>query len=231
METSEAEVTERQIVPSQPDVSVVITEVDEVDAKGQKKKSSNELIQEHIMDITEMVAFLDYSFERAFTIKEKSYIRAYKDHVLTIQNELDTLRSVTFDKQLLEETKQSKIKQFKARLDKIKTSALFMGEMSELHTQALKEQRKKQSEMEYELKFCQEMIQKEKIANKKLKLELTSVQKEYDENFLRAKQYIEQNATTKKQKCQQLLSMLDDEHRIELTKLMEDLISENSKLQ
>jgi hypothetical protein len=55
--------------------------------------------------------------------------------------------------------------------------------------------------MEYELKFCQEMIQKEKIANKKLKLELTSVQKEYDENFLRAKQYIEQNATTKKQKC------------------------------
>jgi len=74
------------------------------------------------------------------------------------------------------------------------------------------------------------MIQKEKIANKKLKLELTSVQKEYDENFFRAKQYIEQNATTKKQKCQQLLSMLDDEHRIELTKLMEDLISENSKL-
>jgi hypothetical protein len=44
METFEAEITERQIVPSQPDVSVVITEVDEVDAKGQKKKSSNELI-------------------------------------------------------------------------------------------------------------------------------------------------------------------------------------------
>lgn len=59
-----------------------------------------------------MVAFLDYSFERAFTIKEKSYIRAYKDHVLKIQSELDSLRSVTFDKNLLEKTKQDKIKQF-----------------------------------------------------------------------------------------------------------------------
>lgn len=36
-----------------------------------------------------------------------------------------------------------------------------MGEMSELHTQALKEQRKKQGEMEYELRFCQEMGYKE----------------------------------------------------------------------
>lgn len=33
-----------------------------------------------------------------------------------------------------------------------------MGEMSELHTQALKDQKTKQSEMEYELRFCQEMI-------------------------------------------------------------------------
>lgn len=86
-----------------------------------------------------MIAFLDYSFERAFTIKEKSYIRAYKDHVLEIQSELDRIRSVTFDKDKLEETKQQKIKGFQARLHKIKTSALFMGEMSELHTQALKE--------------------------------------------------------------------------------------------
>jgi len=59
-----------------------------VDAQGQKKPSSNELIQNHVREISEMVAFLDYSFERAFTIKEKSYIRAYKDHVLNIQAEL-----------------------------------------------------------------------------------------------------------------------------------------------
>ncbi len=88
----------------------------------------------HIREITEMIAFLDYSFERAFTIKEKSYIRAYKDHVLKIQKELDDLRQITFSKNLLEQTKQQKIEQFQARLSKIKTSALFMGEMSELHT-------------------------------------------------------------------------------------------------
>jgi len=52
-----------------------------------------------------MIAFLDYSFERAFTIKEKSYIRAYKDHVLKIQKELDDLRQITFSKNLLEQTK------------------------------------------------------------------------------------------------------------------------------
>jgi hypothetical protein len=56
-----------------------------------------------------MVAFLDYSFERAFTIKEKSYIRAYKDHVLKIQTELDKLREVTFDKKLLDEKKEKKV--------------------------------------------------------------------------------------------------------------------------
>ena len=56
-----------------------------------------------------MVAFLDYSFERAFTIKEKSYIRAYKDHVLKIQTELDKLREVTFYKKLLDEKKEKKV--------------------------------------------------------------------------------------------------------------------------
>lgn len=59
-------------------------EVNNIEDKTHKKPSSNESIQMHIREITEMIAFLDYSFERAFTIKEKSYIRAYKDHVLKI---------------------------------------------------------------------------------------------------------------------------------------------------
>jgi hypothetical protein len=58
------------------------------DAQDKEKPSSNDLIQINVREISEMVAFLDYSFERAFTIKEKSYIRAYKDHVLNIQAEL-----------------------------------------------------------------------------------------------------------------------------------------------
>lgn len=59
-------------------------EANSIEDKTHKKPSSNESIQIHIREITEMIAFLDYSFERAFTIKEKSYIRAYKDHVLKI---------------------------------------------------------------------------------------------------------------------------------------------------
>ena len=101
-----------------------------------------------------MVAFLDYSFERAFTIKEKSYIRAYKDHVQDIQQSLNKIRAETFDKDKQNEQKQQKIKAFQSRLEKIKTSALFMGEMSELHSQALKEQKAMQTEMDYELRFC-----------------------------------------------------------------------------
>lgn len=98
-----------------------------------------------------------------------------------------------------------------------------MGEMSELHSQALKEQKAMQTEMDYELRFCQEMIQKERIAGKKLKVELNNVTKQYEQHYARAKQFIEQNATTKRDKCLELLSLLDDEHRIELTKLLEEL--------
>ena len=75
---------------------------EETDQKGND-------IAHYIAEITEMVAFLDNSFERAFTIKEKSYIRAYKDHVLKIQTELDKLREVTFDKKLLDEKKEKKV--------------------------------------------------------------------------------------------------------------------------
>ncbi len=63
----------------------------------------------HLAEIKEMIAFLDYSFERAFTMKEKSFIRDYKKHVLQIQTELDVIRTETFDKNLLESTKQKKI--------------------------------------------------------------------------------------------------------------------------
>ena len=101
---------------------------------GEVKMSSADMIVKHLTELKEMVAFLDYSFERAFTMKEKALIRDYKEHVLQIQGELDALRTVTFDKNLLEATKQQKIRQFQEHLKKIKQSALFMGEISELHT-------------------------------------------------------------------------------------------------
>ena len=79
---------------------------------GEIKMSAADMIVQHLTELKEMVAFLDYSFERAFTMKEKAFIRDYKEHVLQIQGELDALRTETFDKNLLEATKQKKIRQF-----------------------------------------------------------------------------------------------------------------------
>ena len=47
--------------------------------------SAADMIVQHLTELKEMVAFLDYSFERAFTMKEKAFIRDYKEHVLQIQ--------------------------------------------------------------------------------------------------------------------------------------------------
>jgi len=49
-----------------------------------EKISPGDQILNHLTEIREMIAFLDFSFERAFTFKEKSYIRDYKQHVLQI---------------------------------------------------------------------------------------------------------------------------------------------------
>ena len=126
-----------------------------------------------LAEIKEVIAFLDYSFERAFTMKEKGYIRDYKEHVVQIQTELDAMRIETFDKNLLEATKQKKILQFQEQLKKIKESALFMGEISELHSQALKQKHRQVKDLEFDLRFCEDMIHKEKLRSNKLKQELS----------------------------------------------------------
>jgi len=54
------------------------------DFNEEKKLSAAEMIIQHLAEVKEMIAFLDYSFERAFTMKEKTFIRDYKEHVLQI---------------------------------------------------------------------------------------------------------------------------------------------------
>ena len=44
-----------------------------------------------------------------------------------------------------------------------------MGEISELHQQALKQKRQKVKEIEFDLRFCEEMIHKERLQSKTLK--------------------------------------------------------------
>lgn len=60
-------------------------ENDSDDNNTKKKLSAADQIAIHLVEVKEMICFLDYSFERAFTMKEKSFIRAYKEHVLLIQ--------------------------------------------------------------------------------------------------------------------------------------------------
>ena len=43
-----------------------------------KKLSGKEQIKEQVKEIHEVIAYMDYSFERAFTIQEKQYMLAYQ---------------------------------------------------------------------------------------------------------------------------------------------------------
>lgn len=53
--------------------------------EGNEKPPIEDVIEADLCEIQEMIAFLDYSFERAFTLNEKNYILAYKKHALEIQ--------------------------------------------------------------------------------------------------------------------------------------------------
>ena len=44
----------------------------------QKKIPLQQLVKEYYKELHEVIAYMDYSFERAFTIQEKEYMLAYK---------------------------------------------------------------------------------------------------------------------------------------------------------
>lgn len=43
-----------------------------------KKLQGIELIKENVKEVNEVIAYMDYSFERAFVIQEKQFMLAYK---------------------------------------------------------------------------------------------------------------------------------------------------------
>lgn len=49
-------------------------------ARNNRKKAlkGKELIEENIKELQEVISYLDFSFERAFTIQEKEFMLAYK---------------------------------------------------------------------------------------------------------------------------------------------------------
>ena len=48
-----------------------------------KKQTGLELCQSLFKELHEVIAYMDYSFERAFTIQEKEYMLAYKVSIFT----------------------------------------------------------------------------------------------------------------------------------------------------
>lgn len=52
-------------------------------------------------------------------------------------------------------------------------------------------------DLEFDLRFCEDMIHKERLHSKKLKHELSTASNRYDELYLKAKQYILNNPNEK----------------------------------
>ena len=50
--------------------------------KKRKKLEGQELIAENLKELSEVIAYMDYSFERAFTMQEKECMLAYKVSLL-----------------------------------------------------------------------------------------------------------------------------------------------------
>ena len=89
-----------------------------------------------------------------------------------------------------------------------------MGEISELHTQSLKERKKKVQSLESDLRFCEDVIHKERLRGAKLKKELSTASSQYDSLLQKVRKFIAKNPN-ETVKIQQLISMLDEEHRKE----------------
>ena len=93
-----------------------------------------------------LLSFLDFSFEQAFDKKEKQFMLAYKVishsfyllqmHIDTVQQEIDKLKSEANESKYLA-MKQEKIKALEIKLRKIRDAAMFLGDLSEKHKQAL----------------------------------------------------------------------------------------------
>ncbi len=68
-----------------------------------------------------------------------------------------------------------------------------MGEISELHTQSLKERKRKVQSLESDLRFCEDVIHKERLRATKLKKELSTASSKYDDLIQKVRRFIDKN--------------------------------------
>ena len=60
-----------------------------------KKPTGVELIKENMKELTEVIGYLDFSFEKAFTIQEKEFMLAYKVRIFSFAHSFKLLNSST----------------------------------------------------------------------------------------------------------------------------------------
>eukprot|EP00347_Sterkiella_histriomuscorum_P019926 403339774 len=161
-------------------------------------------------EFTEMIQFLDFSFEKAFDRKEKDFMLAYKAHIDLIAEDIEALKSDSNDQKYLAIKKQ-KIEQLESKLQKIRECALFLGDMSEMHKKQIKKFKLKVDEADSDKNFLEKQIQKSRDTNKQVKEDLSRASSEYDELYKQA-QYFIQNSQDHA-KIQELLALLNQSDR------------------
>ena len=88
-------------MPILDDQALDISIVDEEPQKP-KKMSGVEAIKAYIEGFDEMIKFMDFSFERAYSQKDKEFMIAYREHIKEIQKEIDKLKNESNDQRYQE---------------------------------------------------------------------------------------------------------------------------------
>ncbi|CDW73733.1 UNKNOWN [Stylonychia lemnae] len=161
-------------------------------------------------DFTEMISFLDFSFEKAFERREKDFMLAYRAHIETVQKDIEELKSDSNDQKYLAIKKQ-KIELLEKKLHKIRECALFLGDMSEMHKKQIKKLKMKVDEQESDKNFLEKQISKARDVNKKVKEDLSQATSEYDELYKQAQWFIQNSPDH--HKIEELLSLLNQTDR------------------
>ncbi len=102
-----------------------------------KEMSGQQKIEYFIKRFDTQIKWMDFSFEKVFQKKDKEFMIAYREHIQTIQNEIDSMKASTNDSNYMK-LKNEKIESLENKLQQIRKQALFIGNMSEMHKKAIK---------------------------------------------------------------------------------------------
>ena len=130
-------------------------------------------------ELSDVFSYMDYSFERAFTIQEKQQMLAYKvsnlhlfvftqfciyqNHSKVLQVDIDKLKPNPEEIGRQELIKDQKIAMFQHKLDTIKSAALWLDHVTQIHTDDHKERKNKITVIEDNLSFLSEKLMYEKM--------------------------------------------------------------------